>query len=280
MSEAVVLVHGTRTSASQWDLQRPGLRHAGYRVVTPDLPGHGTRRAEPFTLAAATTTILDAVRSAAETVGPAAVHLVGSSLGGMLAIHAAAELCSVAAPASVTPLASLTVCGSAVQPTELTAGLYGRAMTAVDLLPGAARKAGSWRSGRGSGSGGTLSTAPTAPDTPTAEAAPAVLSVLLGRRAVDAYVRGGRAGPEVVAPAMRAVAGLDLRSDLRSIPVPVTILSPRFDQLRWHERSFARAAPRGRVVHLRYGTHLVNLSRPELFTQDLVRVLGSARTTG
>lgn len=267
MSEAVVLVHGTRTSGSQWDLQRPGLLDAGYRVVTPDLPGHGARRAEPFTLTSATTTIMEAVRSAAETVGPAAVHLVGSSLGGMLAIHAAAELCARAASAPVAPLASLTVCGSAVQPSALTARLYGRAMTAVDLLPGATREAVQMRS---SSSGGTSSTAPTPP---------VVLSLLLGRRGVEAYVRGGRASPVVVMPAMTAVAGLDLRADLRSIPVPVTILSPRFDQLRLHERAFARSAPRGRVVHLGYGTHLVNLTRPELFTQDLVRVLGSTRTT-
>ena len=133
-SEAVVLVHGTRTSHSQWDRQMPALRAAGYTVVAPDLPGHGTRRGEPFTLEAAITAITDAISRAATMTGSddgaaeRRVHLVGSSLGGMLAIHAAA-----ARPAA---LASLTVCGGTVQPTPRTARLYGRLLELVDRLPG------------------------------------------------------------------------------------------------------------------------------------------------
>lgn len=94
---------------------------------------------------------------------------------------------------------------------------------------------------------------------------------------MGAYTRGGLSGPEAVTAAMTAVGTLDLREDLRRIDVPVTILSPRFDQLRWDERSFANAAPRGRVVALGYGNHLVNLVRPERFTQDLLRILAEAR---
>ena len=148
MTESIVLVHGTRTSSSQWDLQLPGLREAGYLVSAPDLPGHGVHRGEPFTLTEATATISRAVLTAAEATGPATVHLVGSSLGGMLAIHAAAALCAggldradearsagagagagaaarAGAGAQAGSLASLTVCGSAVQPTPTTARLYG-----------------------------------------------------------------------------------------------------------------------------------------------------------
>lgn len=242
-SEAVVLVHGTRTSSSQWDRQVPSLLAAGYTVVVPDLPGHGARRAEPFTLEAAIQTITDAIGAAAALSGPEAdtrrVHLVGSSLGGMLAIHAAATR----PPA----LASLIACGCAVQPTALTARLYGALLEFTDRLPGGAD--GSSR----------------------------VFPLLLGREGARAYLRGGRAESAVVAPAFRAVASLDLRQDLARTEVPVTFLHGRFDQLRLQESAFAAAAHHGYLEVLPYGTHLVNLNRPERFTADLLRVL--ARTS-
>ena len=59
----VVLVHGTRTSHSQWDPQVPALRAAGHHVLAPDLPGHGARRGEPFTLEAAQAVIEGAART-------------------------------------------------------------------------------------------------------------------------------------------------------------------------------------------------------------------------
>ncbi|MFC7376823.1 MULTISPECIES: alpha/beta fold hydrolase [unclassified Brachybacterium] len=239
----VVLVHGARTSASQWDRQVPSLRAAGHRVITPEMPGHGARRGEPFTLAAALAAITEAIETAA---GPErrAVHLVGSSLGGMLAIQAAAEI------EDRELLASLVVVGASAQPTARTAWLYGLAITATDLLPGTRER----------GSGGP----------------PPALAAVLGRAGARAYVRGGRAGTDVVPPAMSAVASLDLLGALSSISAPVTILNPRVDQFRLHERAFADAAPRGRLEVLGYGTHLVNLGRSERFTPDLLRIL--ART--
>lgn len=244
-SEAVVLVHGTRTSHSQWDRQVPSLGAAGYTVLAPDLPGHGARRGEPFTLDAAIAIITDGISRAATMTGSGEgatrphVHLVGSSLGGMLAIHAAA--------ARPPALASLIVCGGAVQPTPLTARLYGRLVELADRLPG-----------------GT-------------DGSSRLFSLLLGREGARAYLRGGRAEVEVVAPAFRAVASLDLRQDLARIEVPVTFLHGRFDQLRLQEKSFVSAARHGHLDVLPYGTHLVNLNRPERFTADLLRVL--ARTS-
>lgn len=85
----MVLIHGTRTSHSQWDSQLPALRAAGHRIATTDLPGHGSRREEPFTLELALDTIEHAVRELHTSTGEP-VLLMGSSLGGMLAIHAAA----------------------------------------------------------------------------------------------------------------------------------------------------------------------------------------------
>src|SRR5699024_5405440 len=127
------------------------------------------------------------------------------------------------------------------------AAVYGRALTLIDLLPDHG-----WAG------------------------AERIISLILGRRGAHAYLRGGRPGPEVVAPAMRAVASLDLVADLRRITAGVTILSPRYDPLRSHGRQFAAAARDGRLEDLPYGTHMVNLSRPERFNADLLRILHRA----
>jgi pimeloyl-ACP methyl ester carboxylesterase len=82
MSASVVLVHGLRTSATMWRAQLEALAAAGVPARAIDLPGHGTRMAERFTLAAAMAAIGDAVDGMA---GP--VLLCGLSLGGYLSLH-------------------------------------------------------------------------------------------------------------------------------------------------------------------------------------------------
>lgn len=86
MTVPVVLVHGIRLSGRCWagaiDEIAPERT-----VATVDLPGHGPRRGEPFTMS----TAVAAVRTAVEQVGGRAL-LVGHSLGGYAGIAAAAEL--------------------------------------------------------------------------------------------------------------------------------------------------------------------------------------------
>lgn len=82
----VVLVHGTRTSAAIWQPQLAALAAAGHPAHAVDLPGHGSRTDERFTLAGALATI-DAAVVAAD-VPPL---LVGLSLGGYTALAYAAR---------------------------------------------------------------------------------------------------------------------------------------------------------------------------------------------
>lgn len=82
----IVFVHGTRTSSAIWDEQLAALRRAGHVTHAVDLPGHGTRSRERFTLSGALATI-DAAVSAHE-VPPL---LVGLSLGGYTSLAYAAE---------------------------------------------------------------------------------------------------------------------------------------------------------------------------------------------
>jgi pimeloyl-ACP methyl ester carboxylesterase len=82
----VVLVHGVRTSRTMWRRQVALLGSRGLDVRAVDLPGHGLRRDEPFTLAAARAVLDEAVRDA-----PGRVVVVGLSLGGYVTLDWAAR---------------------------------------------------------------------------------------------------------------------------------------------------------------------------------------------
>ena len=83
---AIVFVHGTRLTGAMWTAQQAAL--AGeFRTIALDLPAHGSRAAEPFTLDTATTAVSDTIRDLA---GGRAI-LVGLSLGGYVAMAVAAR---------------------------------------------------------------------------------------------------------------------------------------------------------------------------------------------
>ena len=73
MSVQIVFVHGIRTSATMWRSQLEFLADQGIPAVAVDLPGHGTRMNEDFTLHEALHTIDVAVRDAA-TRGPCLLY--------------------------------------------------------------------------------------------------------------------------------------------------------------------------------------------------------------
>ena len=83
----VVLLHGARASRTMWRPQLDALERAGRPALAIDLPGHGRRAGERFTVDGS----LGAIDDAVGRVGGRAV-LVGLSLGGYLGIaHAASR---------------------------------------------------------------------------------------------------------------------------------------------------------------------------------------------
>lgn len=85
-NQSVVFVHGVRTSSAIWDRQVEAMTAAGHHCVTVDLPGHGSRAGERFTLARAFAAIDDGVRAT-----PSPPLLVGHSLGGYTSLAYAAD---------------------------------------------------------------------------------------------------------------------------------------------------------------------------------------------
>jgi len=122
MTGSVVMVHGLRTSSSMWRHQVRVLTGLGFDTITPDLPGHGSRMHERFTLAEGVATI---DRAVADAAGP--VFVVGFSLGGYLAAHWAAERAR-----DVTGLL-LASCGT--QPSRVILDGWRLGAGAIHLLP-------------------------------------------------------------------------------------------------------------------------------------------------
>lgn len=82
---AVLFVHGIRTSRTMWRDQLTALERAGITAASVDLPAHGARIGEEFSLESAMSAIDDAVAALGGRV-----VLVGLSLGGYLSIEYAA----------------------------------------------------------------------------------------------------------------------------------------------------------------------------------------------
>ncbi|QCR54279.1 alpha/beta hydrolase [Brachybacterium sp. SGAir0954] len=123
MTRSIVLIHAVRSSRTMWKGQTRRLRERGYTVIAPDLPGHGRRRGEPFTLEAALATIDEAVAACEEPP-----LLVGLSLGGFLTLHWAGT--------HPGRLAGVVAADCTIVPGPALARLYGLWITMKDWLPG------------------------------------------------------------------------------------------------------------------------------------------------
>jgi pimeloyl-ACP methyl ester carboxylesterase len=86
----IVFVHGVRTSSAIWAHQIEEMERSGHTCLAVDLPGHGIRAHERFTLPGALAAIDAAVDEVAERVGVAPL-VVGLSLGGYSTLAYAAR---------------------------------------------------------------------------------------------------------------------------------------------------------------------------------------------
>lgn len=79
----IVLLHGVGLDHTMWDGVR-ALLPSDADVIAPDLPGHGAQQA-----VSAHVTLADLAADVARQIGPGGAHVVGFSLGALIAQHLA-----------------------------------------------------------------------------------------------------------------------------------------------------------------------------------------------
>ncbi|GAA2993856.1 pimeloyl-ACP methyl ester carboxylesterase [Microbacterium terrae] len=225
----VVLVHGIRTSATMWRAQVEYLRERGNGVTAVDLPGHGSRMAEPFSLDAVFETIDGAVRDAASR-GP--VLLAGHSMGGLVSIAYVGQ-------ESPPPVAGFVAASCTAIPRGAGLATYRMLARGFDSLP----DRGMWLTDR-------------------------VLDGTLPPHTRLDFGAGGYAF-DTQDDALRSLSVLDLLAALGRIDVPLWFVNGQFDQLRVNERLFRRVAPHAELIVVPRTTHLVTAMRPEVFNAVL-----------
>ncbi len=237
MTPHVVLVHGIRTSATMWRAQQEHLGAIGVPVTAVDLPGHGSRMAEDFTLHEALHTLDAAVRTAAAS---APVLLVGHSMGGLLSL-------AITGGEKPPPVAALIAASCTALPRGAALAAYRLIAGAMDALP----DRGAWIAER-------ILTA-TIPEDTRADFG-------MGGFALDAQD-----------PALRSLSALDLESSVARIDVPLWFVNGQYDQLRVNEGLFRRLAPHAELIVVPRTTHLVTAMRPRVFNAVLDLALATMR---
>src|SRR6516165_12441495 len=85
---SVVLIHGAGFDHSTWALHSRYFAHHGFSVLAPDLPGHG-RSAGPALRTIAE--MADWIAALLAATGATKAHLIGHSMGSLIALEAAAR---------------------------------------------------------------------------------------------------------------------------------------------------------------------------------------------
>ncbi len=84
----VVFIHGALNDHSVWTLLARWYAHHGYRVLAVDLPGHGRSEGPPL---ASVEALADWVLALLDAASVASAHLVGHSMGSLIALEAASR---------------------------------------------------------------------------------------------------------------------------------------------------------------------------------------------
>ena len=223
----IVFLHGTRLTRTQW---LPQLRRLGsrYRCVAVDLPGHGLRAGEPFTLQAAVEAVIAAIE--AEAPSGRAV-LVGLSLGGYVAIETAE-----ARPDLVAGLVLAGCSSEAIGPSAWPFRVFAAVMERMST-PAASRFHGLY------------------------------FRLRYSRRLADPIIEGGF-WPAAGAQAVRLLVGRRYLERLSRLWLPVLVVNGTLDPVFGPQGDYWAAACRsGRHVPIPRSMHLSNLDRPSTFSR-------------
>jgi pimeloyl-ACP methyl ester carboxylesterase len=230
MPATVILVHGLRTSATLFRRQMQELGELGIPYEAVDLPGHGRRIGERFTLDAALKTLDDAVTAAeASGVKP---YIVGFSLGGYLAIEWVARN-----PGRAAGLLA-AACGTV--PSRVIMHGWRVGAKVIHMFPDR---------------GLTLNNA--------------VVRLFVPEPGANDVIAGGVA-LEVMDDVLLSLLHLRPVDRLREIDIPVLFVNGRFDHVRAHAKRYLAATRRGRLITVPGSSHMVSVVRPRDFTDAML----------
>src|SRR6201996_1913746 len=85
---AVVLIHGAGFDHSTWALHSRWFAHHGFAVLAPDLPGHGHSQGPALKTIAE---MADWTAALLDAAGSSKAHLIGHSMGSLIALETAAR---------------------------------------------------------------------------------------------------------------------------------------------------------------------------------------------
>jgi pimeloyl-ACP methyl ester carboxylesterase len=238
----LVFVHGAGLNRRMW-LPYVDRFQPHCRLVIPDLPGHGSRAAEPFRLARAADAIAEALDLAGVPAEKPAV-LAGDSLGGYVSIRFAATRPSRVAglviggcTANFTGIVPFWSRAQGWLP-RILAALMGEQRFLARAIPRLKERF------------------PEAPMDAIAE-----VGIVFAAR--DA--------------AIAELAGVDFRSELARVRAPVTLVNGEDDRLARRQETAFRDAVSARLVVVPGIGHGVSLLRPTLFGDAIAARLADLR---
>lgn len=239
--DVVLLLHGMGGSRIAWDPQLVALSAAGLRCAAWDMPGYGASAAPdaPLTFSL----LADAVVAWMDAMAVPVAHVVGLSLGGMIAQHVALR-----APQRVRSLALLD--------TSPAFGLDGETT------------AESWIEQR---------LAPMRDGATPASMADRVLRSIMSADASDSAVAAAvaamsRITNDALAAAVRCLVTHDVRAELPSVQVPTLVLVGEHDRETPlpYSTFIAEAIPGARLDVVPGAGHISNLEAPEIVNRHLL----------
>lgn len=123
---AVVLIHGAGFDHSAWALHSRWFAHHGFAVLVPDLPGHGRSHGPALKTIAE---MADWTAALLHAAGAAKAHLIGHSMGSLIALETAARH-----PASVSALSLIGTAATMTVGPDLLKAAEANEQDAIDMV--------------------------------------------------------------------------------------------------------------------------------------------------
>jgi pimeloyl-ACP methyl ester carboxylesterase len=228
---AVVLIHGAGFDHSAWALHSRWFAHHGFAVLAPDLPGHGRSQGPALKSIAE---MADWTAALLDAAGAASAHLIGHSMGSLIALETVARH-----PAKVSALGLIGTAATMTVGPDLLKAAEANDHDAIDMVS-------IWGLGFDAEIGGSL--------------APGMWMHGAAQRVLQ------RCAPGVLFADLAACNSYqDALAAAGKVTVPTTLILGEKDMMTPAKagKALASAIPHARTVVLRGAGHMMMSERPD-----------------